>query len=224
MARSSIILFTYPQSIFRFVHHASARHMDCNSGGKAIHPSIVALCVTILSVSLSHLINLSGKKCHQQLNNSKGGVTGLKRNETIQGKNSGDTDVSKTCMEVLATPSSSNPDKQSRFKPIHREISMITPSSSHNESLRKHLRCTEQLPEPESKAKDINKKRDMAGEAATSAPCYTTIEIFGKELILALIYEDLKDKEMRGPMNQHPWSHYGKKDLRAHRFFPTSYT
>jgi hypothetical protein len=204
------------------VHHAAARHMDCNSGGKAIHSSIVALCVTILSVSLSHIINFSAKKNFMQMHDSKGAVVGLRRKEMVQGKISAHIGSSKRLpsefryVDVPAT-SSSNFNKQSLSKPTYQEISMITPVSSNDENLREYRRDKEQLPDDvESKAKDEDGNQDMAGEATTtSGSCLTAIEVFGKELILALIYEDLRDKEMRRQNSQHPWSHYGKINPRA---------
>jgi hypothetical protein len=196
--------------------------MDCNSGGKAIHSYVVALCVTILSVSLSHIINFSAKKNFLQMYDSKGAVAGLKRKEMVQGKISAHIGSSKRLpsefryTDVPATPFS-NFNKQSLSKPTFQEISMITPASSHDENLREYGRDKEQLPDDvESKAKDENENQDMAGEATTtSASCLTAIEVFGKELILALIYEDLRDKEMRRQNSQHPWSHYGKINPQA---------
>jgi hypothetical protein len=196
--------------------------MDCNSGGKAIHSSIVALCVTILSVSLSHLINFNAKKNIQQLHDSKRAVAGFKRKEMVQGKSSTHIEVSKTLlsefryMDVPLTPFS-DLNKQSRSKPTCQEISMITPASSNDESFREYGRGNEQLPDNlESKATNENKNWDMPREATTTSASYlTAIEVFGKELILALIYDDLKDKEMQGQNSQHPWSHFGKINPRA---------
>lgn len=190
------------------MHHASARHMDCNSGGKAIHPSIIALCVTILSVSLSHLINLKARKNDRQLHNCRGSIAGLKRKELVQEETgNGEEGLEPLPGKIPSTqvPSTSS---YSNLKKKTRLISMVTPSSLHKGVI-EHGRGKEQLPD-DLKLKDDSKNQEITKEAATSAPCLTAIEIFGKELILALILDDLVDKEMRGQRSQYTWTYLGK--------------
>lgn len=50
------------QALFRFIHHASSRHTDCSKEGFMIHPSIKAICVSILSIALCHVVNLKYKE------------------------------------------------------------------------------------------------------------------------------------------------------------------
>jgi hypothetical protein len=52
------------KAIFRFIQHASGRFTDSSGEGRAVHPSIKALCVTILSLGLNHIINLKFKESH----------------------------------------------------------------------------------------------------------------------------------------------------------------
>jgi hypothetical protein len=53
------------KAIFRFIQHASGRFTDFSGEGRALHPSIKALCVTILSLGVNHIINLKFKESHQ---------------------------------------------------------------------------------------------------------------------------------------------------------------
>jgi hypothetical protein len=53
------------KAIFRFIQHASGRFTDSSDEGRALHPSIKALCVTILSLGVNHIINLKFKESHQ---------------------------------------------------------------------------------------------------------------------------------------------------------------
>ena len=182
--------------------------MDCNSGGKAIHPSVVALCVTIFSVSLSHLINSSARKDHQQLHDSNKSVDRFKRVEKVQGMPCAHVSQGKYPYEEVpqATPSSLDQHVQSRSRSICSENTI--PSSSDHKSPRHCQRSKEDV---NLKKKDKNSTSDMSLVSMKSASCFTAIEVFGKELLVALIFEDLKDKEGQGQMNMHPWIHCGNK-------------
>jgi hypothetical protein len=219
----SLILFLLlsHQIIFRFIHHASARSTDCSMAGYEVHPSVEAFCVSILSMSLSSVLNLKYKTKSQY-------VQSIQREGQQSGKYSDLTiDID---LENTATPASPPPSFNNGSSKKSRLSKRKVTTSERSEFARKQQRVLKKaVITPAEKALEgcapVN--CDVTTQGSKSIPetsrttgllevtdlgyssSYSSTEYFGKELIAALLYEDLKDREMQEQESQHASSIHG---------------
>lgn len=211
------LLLVSHQIIFRFIHHASARSTECSMAGYEVHPSVKAFCVCILSMSLSSVLNLKHKTKSQYFQSIKceGQQSGKYSDLTI--------DIN---LENTATPPSFNNESSKKSRLSKRKVN----TSERSELARKQQRVlTEAVITPAEKAlKDCAPVNcDVTTQLSKSVPetsrttcllevtdlgyssSYSLTEYFGKELIAALLYEDLKDRETQEEESQHASSIHG---------------
>jgi hypothetical protein len=215
------LLLVSHQIIFRFIHHASARSTDCSMAGDEVHPSVKAFCVCILSMSLSSVLNLKYKTKSQYIQSIKreGQPTGKYSDLTI------DVDLENTATPTSPPPSFNNESsKKSRLSKRKVNISerseiaskqqrvltkaVITPAEKSLKGCAP-VNCdvTTQLSKsvPETnRTTDLLEVTDLGYSSS-----YSLTEYFGKELIAALLYEDLRDREIQEQKSQHASSIHG---------------
>ena len=185
--------------------------------GYEVHPSVKAFCVCILSMSLSSVLNLKYRTKSQY-------IRSIKREGQPSSKCSDltiDIDLENTAMPTSPPPSLTyGSRKKSRLS--KRTVNI----PERSEFARKQQRVlTKAVITPAEKALKVN--CDMTTQLRKSVPetsrttgllqvahlgyssSYSLTEYFGKELIAALLYEDLKDREVQEQERQHASSIHG---------------
>ena len=189
--------------------------------GYEVHPSVKAFCVCILSMSLSSVLNLKYRtKSHYiQSKKREGQPSGKCSDSTI------DIDLENTAMPTLPPPLlNSGGSKKSRLS--KRKVNI----SERREFAHKQQRAlTKAVITPAEKAlkgcapvycdvttqpnKSVPETSRTTGLLQVTdlgySSSYSSTEYFGKELIAALLYEDLKDREVQEQESQHTSSIHG---------------
>ena len=173
--------------------------------GRAVHPSVKALCVSILTLSLSHIINCRGTK---QRGHDEGVIVGCV---------AGSSDATSTTLPP-STPFQKRVkrSKSNAFEEVtekskrHLDLkSMQSPSDSFAAVKSVSSVVTPQAPDhvcdvESSPMDDYTEENAMDQDANLSSSHRSPCEGLGKELIAALLYEDLKDREDRRKVCDRP--------------------